>query len=73
MSSYSDNYSLDIQLEYYNKRLQKQGIGNIRTRIVGLDSIKRYCKTDSLENLSYERVKKSNSKSFKQPDLNYVV
>ena len=70
---YSDNYSLDIQLEYYNKRLQKQGIGNIRTRIVGLDSIKRYCKTDSLENLSYERVKKSNSKSFKQPDLNYRI
>ena len=72
-SKISDNYTLDIQLEYLDKTHNKSKLSNLRTRIKGLDSIKKYCKTNSLDGLSYDRVKKRNINSIQSEEYNYRV
>ena len=48
-SSISEENTLDIQLEY--RTFKKSGIGNIRCSIQGIENIKMYCKTDSIEDI----------------------
>ena len=61
--SYSDQSEitdLDIRIEYKNN-----SISSIRSTIHGLDSIKKYCKTDSLEGIdNIEFIEKKNNRSF---------
>ena len=61
--SYSDQSEitdLDIRIEYKNN-----SISSIRSTIHGLDSIKKYCKTDSLEGIdNIDFIEKKNNRSF---------
>lgn len=65
----SETVDLDIRTDYRGKP------SNVRCSIHGLDSIKRYCKEASLENITnMEYIQKKNNKDFPQlKDENYNV
>ena len=65
----SETIDLDIRTEYRGKP------SNVRCTIHGLDSIKRYCKEATLENITnLEYIQKKNNKDFPQlKDENYNV
>ena len=62
-----ESTSLDIRCEY------KNNISNIRCSINGLDSIKKYCRTDSLEGIDdIEFVQKQYYKNNDDPSKKYL-
>lgn len=67
----SETNSLDINRQFTNRR-GKTGIGNVRCTIEGVQDIRNYCKTNSIEGISQLLfVKKQIYKDLKNPNHNY--
>ena len=64
-----ENSSLDIRCTYEESKLS-----NVRVSINGMDNIKKYCKTDQLDNLdSVEYIQKSYYKDNNEPRFKYFA
>ena len=67
---YEEN-SLDIQSEY--RTFKKSGLSNVRCTISGIENIKMYCKTDSIEDIPTAIFvkKERNYKDPRFPSVNF--
>ena len=67
----SETNSLDINRQYTNRR-GKTGIGNVRCTIEGVQDIRSYCKTNSIEGIpNLQFIKKQIYKDHKNPTHSY--
>ena len=78
----SDDHILKIQNEYINNKTGRKMLSSIRTEIYGLNNIKKYCQTNSINEIedfklyNKEKVKDGDGnivKPIDYPDLNFRV